>query len=513
MASLDLLVTTSALVAGSASRLAKIRALADCLVSIPESEIETAVHYLSGSLPQGRIGIGHRTLHAVADERPAVVSTLAISAVDATVQAVGASAGPGSSARRTELLAALFGAATAREQDFLLRLFAGELRQGALDGVMTDAIAAAAKLPVALIRRAVMYGPELGHLAGVALTAGAAGLQQFQLRVLHPVVPMLAQTAQDPSAVLRILAGPVQFDWKMDGGRIQVHKQGAQVRIYTRALNEIGAAIPEVVAAVRALPATDLILDGEALVHAADGRPQPFQVTMRRFGRSLNVQALLEKLPMRAYYFDCLLLDGEVLTEQPLSERMAALARAVPASERMPQLVTTQEAQATAFYEAALAAGHEGVMAKSLASTYEAGNRGAQWFKIKRSHTLDLVILAAEWGNGRREGLLSNLHLGAIDTDTGEYVMLGKTFKGLTDAMLAWQTRELLAREIHRDRTTVYVRPELVVEIAFSDLQTSTRYAGGLALRLARVRRFRIDKRADEADTMQVVRRIQAGHG
>ncbi|MEO6187045.1 MAG: ATP-dependent DNA ligase [Steroidobacteraceae bacterium] len=513
MASLELLATTSALVAGSASRLAKIRALAQCLASIPQGEVETAVHYLSGSLPQGRIGIGHRTLHAVADEKPAAVPTLGIGSVDAAIQAVSASAGAGSTARRAELLAALFSAATAPEQDFLLRLLAGELRQGALDGVMTEAIAAAAKLPPALIRRALMYGPELGRLAAVALTAGAAGLQQFQLQVFHPVVPMLAQTAQDTAEALRTLAGPVQFDWKMDGGRIQVHKQGTEVRIYTRALNEIGAAIPEVLAAVRELPAATLILDGEALAYASDGRPHPFQITMRRFGRSLNVQAMLEKLPMRAYFFDCLLLDGEVLTERPLSERMAALARAVPDSQRMPQLVTADEAQATAFYEAALAAGHEGVMAKSLASTYEAGNRGAQWFKIKRSHTLDLVILAAEWGNGRREGLLSNLHLGALDTATGEYVMLGKTFKGLTDAMLAWQTRELLAREIRRDSLTVYVRTELVVEIAFSDLQTSTRYAGGIALRLARVKRFRIDKRADEADTMEAIRRIQAGQG
>jgi DNA ligase-1 len=285
------------------------------------------------------------------------------------------------------------------------------------------------------------------------------------------------------------------------------------VRIYTRALNEVGAAIPEIVAAVQTLPAHELVLDGEALSFTAAGRPHPFQVTMRRFGRRQDVDALLRQLPMRAYFFDCLLLDGAVLAELPMQERIDALDRAVPAEWCIPRLRDADESAAMGFYEAALAAGHEGMMAKSLASAYEAGNRGSNWLKIKRAHTLDLVVLAAEWGNGRRTGWLSNLHLGAQDVATGEWVMLGKTFKGLTDAMLEWQTRELLARETSRDAMTVYVRPELVVEVAFSDLQASSRYPGGLALRLARVKRHREDKTAAEADTMESVRRIHAAQG
>jgi DNA ligase 1 len=295
----------------------------------------------------------------------------------------------------------------------------------------------------------------------------------------------------------------------MDGARIQVHKQGGDVRIYTRGLNDVSAAVPEIVDAVRGFAAQALVLDGEAIALDATGRPHPFQVTMRRFGRKLDVGRLRTELPISAFFFDCLRLEERSIADRPTRERVEALSRAVPASVLMPRRVTSSEAEAAAFYDAAIAAGHEGLMAKSLDAPYEAGNRGASWLKIKRAHTLDLVVLAAEWGHGRRTGKLSNLHLGALDAATGEYVMLGKTFKGLTDAMLEWQTRELLARETGRDAWTVYVRPELVVEIAFSDLQSSPRYPGGLALRLARVKRYRNDKPAQEADTMESVRRIQ----
>ena len=512
MASLNSLVTTSKSIAGTPSRLSKIRLLSGFLATLPVGEIGIAVRYLSGTLPQGRIGISHHMLHAAAAHEPAVAAGLAISDVDLAMQALAGTTGAGSAARRSAALAELFRAATSEEQDFLRRLLAGDLRQGALEGVMLDAIAAAAKLPATSVRRAAMYGPDLGRLAEVAFTDGDAGLQRFTLQLFQPVVPMLAQTAPDVAEALHELQAPVQFEWKIDGARIQVHKRGDEVQIYTRALNEIGAAIPEIIAAIRLFPADELVLDGEALAYAAD-RPHSFQVTMRRFGRRQDVQSLLDELPMHAFFFDCLLLEGEVLADRPMSDRLAALDRAVPARSRMPRLQTADENQAAAFYTAALAAGHEGVMAKSLSSVYEAGNRGANWLKIKRSHTLDLVVLAAEWGNGRREGWLSNLHLGALDPGTGEFVMLGKTFKGLTDAMLEWQTRELLAREIRRDNMTVYVRPELVVEIAFSDLQASPRYPGGLALRLARVKRYRDDKSADQADTMEAVRRVNAAQG
>jgi DNA ligase-1 len=321
---------------------------------------------------------------------------------------------------------------------------------------------------------------------------------------------MLAQTAADVADALEQLSGEVAFEWKMDGARVQVHKSGDQVRIYTRTLKEVTDAVPEIVEAVRALPAREIILDGEAIAFTAGGRPQPFQVTMRRFGRKLDVEKLRSTLPMHAFFFDCLHFEGESLTGRPARERFAALERAVPAALIIPRLITSSADAAQEFYEAALAAGHEGLMAKSLDAPYEAGNRGASWLKIKRVHTLDLVVLAAEWGHGRRTGKLSNLHLGALDPATGEYVMLGKTFKGLTDALLEWQTKELQAREIRNDGFTVYVRPEMVVEIAFSDLQASPRYPGGLALRLARVKRYRSDKRVDEADTMETVRKIFA---
>jgi DNA ligase-1 len=296
----------------------------------------------------------------------------------------------------------------------------------------------------------------------------------------------------------------------MDGARIQVHKAADKIRVYTRGLNEVTDAVPEIVEIARCLAARELVLDGEAIAFDASERPHPFQVTMRRFGRKLNVAKLLGELPIRAFFFDCLHFEGQSIADCPTRERIQALAEAVPAALQIPRIVTGSEPEARSFYEAAIAAGHEGLMAKSLDAPYEAGNRGASWLKLKRAHTLDLVVLAAEWGHGRRTGKLSNLHLGAIEPATGEYVMLGKTFKGLTDAMLDWQTKQFLARETHRDHWTVYIRPELVVEVAFSDLQSSARYAGGLALRLARVKRYRDDKRAEDADTMESVRRIYA---
>jgi DNA ligase-1 len=329
---------------------------------------------------------------------------------------------------------------------------------------------------------------------------------------------MLAQTAADVAEALAELPGqaagvPVEFEWKMDGARIQAHKLGDEVRLYTRNLNEVTAAIPEIVAMVRGFSPHTLVLDGEAIAFDANGRPHPFQITMRRFGRKLNVEALRGELPIQAFFFDCLRLDEQSLADHPARERLHALTQAVPPELLVPRLVTASEPEARQFYDAALAAGHEGVMAKSLDAPYEAGSRGASWLKIKRAHTLDLVVLAAEWGHGRRTGKLSNLHLGALDTTTDEYVMLGKTFKGLTDTLLEWQTREFLAREVRRDQWTVYVRPELVVEIAFSDLQASTRYPGGLALRLARVKRYREDKTAAQADNMDTVRRLYAAQG
>jgi DNA ligase-1 len=497
-------------VGATSSRLGKVRELASFLRAIPADEIEAAVLYLSGEIPQGRIGIGYAMLQAAAAQSAADSATLSIAEVDRRLTNIAALRGGGSAAHRTAALADLFLRATLAEQQFLLRLLAGEIRQGALAGVMVDAIAAAAHLPVSTVRRAAMYAKNLGAIGRAALLDGAQALDGFRLELFSPVSPMLAQTAADVGDALKILDGDVAFEWKMDGARIQVHKVADEVRIYTRNLHEVTDAVPEIADLVRGLAERTLVLDGEAIAFDATGRPHPFQTTMRRFGRKLNVAALRDKLPMRAFFFDCLRVGERTIVDTPATERFRCLEQAVPESLRIPRLVTSSAPAAGVFYDAAIAAGHEGLMAKSLGAAYEAGSRGAGWLKIKRAHTLDLVVLAAEWGHGRRIGKLSNLHLGALEPASLEYVMLGKTFKGLTDAMLEWQTREFLAREIRRDRAAVYLRPELVVEVAFSDLQASVRYPGGLALRLARVKRYRNDKNAEDADTMDAVRNIYA---
>ncbi|HYL18400.1 MAG TPA: ATP-dependent DNA ligase, partial [Burkholderiales bacterium] len=384
-------------------------------------------------------------------------------------------------------------------------------RQGALEGVMAEGIAQAAKVPVREVRRASMLAGGLASVARVALTEGSPGLQRFALNVFHPVLPMLAQPAQDVEDALQQL-GTAALEWKIDGARIQLHKSGDEVRVYSRGLNDVTAAVPEIVERARALPVATLILDGEAIALQSNGRPQPFQVTMRRFGRRLNVDRMRQELPLSAFFFDCLRREERDLIDRPGAERFSILSAACPPELVIPRLVTADVLSAQAFLDEALARGHEGIMAKSLDASYEAGGRGSSWLKVKQAHTLDLVILAAEWGNGRRRGWLSNLHLGARDANGG-FVMLGKTFKGLTDEMLAWQTKALLALEAKRDDYTVYVRPELVVEIAVNEIQQSPQYPGGLALRFARVKRYRTDKRPEDADTIETVRKLFAEHG
>jgi DNA ligase 1 len=512
MTLLATIVATSAQIAQTSARSVKTRLLAECLRALDLAELEIAVLYLAGVIRQGRIGIGPSFLRACA-QTSSQAPSLDLIEVDRLFDELAGISGSGSGAQRATTLRTLFARATQQEQEFLMRLLAGDLRQGALTGVMIDAIAKATEVPVAEVRRAAMYESNLGAIARAALEAGSPGLQRFQLKVMAPVDPMLAQTAKDVDEALETLSGDVAFEWKMDGARIQVHKQGDLVRIFTRGLNEVTAAIPEIAEQAQTFAADELVLDGEAIAFTADGRPQPFQTTMRRFGRKLEVTRLQQELPIRAFYFDCLWCDKASLVEQPTRKRFEVLSHALPAALLIPRLVTRSRDDAVAFQTEALAQGHEGLMAKSLDAPYEAGNRGASWLKIKRAHTLDLVVLAAEWGHGRRHGKLSNLHLGAFDAAKQQFVMLGKTFKGLTDATLEWQTREFLARETHRDDYTVYVRPELVVEIAFSDLQRSPRYPGGVALRLARVKRYRLDKRVEEADTMESVRKLFAAQG
>ena len=497
------LVAAADRVGATSGRLEKFAILGELLGRLSADEVPVAVGFLTGAARQGRIGIGPALLSAVRPE-PAAAPTLQLLDVDAALTALAAVSGSGSGAARAAGLGALLAAATAPEQDFLRRLLFGELRQGALEGVMAEAVARATGLPAATIRRAAMLSGDLGTVAIAALTGGAEALAAFDVQLFRPLQPMLAQTAADVGEALGRL-GEASLEAKLDGARVQVHRRGDEVRVFSRRLNEVTPAVPEVVEATLALPARELILDGEVIALRADGTPHPFQVTMRRFGRRLDVAGLRGELPLTPFFFDCLWRDGRELLTAPLAERVAALLEVVPAAWRVERLVTADPGLGDDFLRRTLAAGHEGVMAKALGAPYEAGSRGQSWLKVKQAKTLDLVVLAAEWGSGRRRGWLSNLHLGARDP-AGGFVMLGKTFKGLTDEMLAWQTERLLELATSREGHVVWVRPELVVEIAYNDLQESPHYPAGLALRFARVKGYRHDRTAADADTIGTVR-------
>jgi DNA ligase-1 len=503
-------VETSRRVAETSRRLEKVDLLASLLRALDPEEVEIVVAFLSGYVRQGRIGVGWATIRAAAAP-PAESAAVELHEVDRMLAALATVAGRGSEQRRSELLQTLFARATGAEQSFLTSLLIGEIRQGALEGVMLEALAKASSIAVERVRRAVMMAGDIAKVARSALESGEAGLGQYDVQLFRPVQPMLAQTAEDVEAALEDL-GEAALEFKFDGQRVQVHSSGGDVRIFSRSLNDLTAAVPEIVETVRALPAHDLILDGEVLSITADGRPQPFQVTARRFGRKLDLVRMREELPLSPFWFDLLFLDGQSLMDEPQSRRFSALAGLAPAGALVPRLVTGNSEEGEEFLRTAIEQGHEGIMAKAGNAPYAAGARGQSWLKIKKAHTLDLAILAAEWGHGRRHGLLSNLHLGARDVEKGGFAMLGKTFKGLTDEMLAWQTEQLLKLEVSRDSWTVYVEPKLVAEIAFSDIQVSRRYPSGLALRFARVKRYRPDKSAGEADTIETVRNLADGN-
>ncbi|MCO1577040.1 ATP-dependent DNA ligase [Crossiella sp. SN42] len=493
------LVHTSATVAGTRARKAKIETLAALLRGATDvRDVRLATAYLIGVPPQGRTGVGWRSLTAL-DTAPATEPGLTLHAVDDTLSALATTAGSGSAQRRKDLLTALFSQATKPEQDFMIRLLTGELRQGALDGVMADAVAAAFEVPAAAVRRAHMLSGELSAVAESARAGGEAALAEFRLEVGRPIRPMLASPAESLDSALAEL-GEVSVEYKLDGARIQVHRDGEAVRVFTRTLREITASVPELIEVVLGLPCTSVVLDGETLALTDDGRPRPFQETMSRFGATSARELLLHP-----YFFDLLHLDGVDYLDAPLRDRLSTLDTLV-GDRRIPS--TMDPSAAATLLDNALAAGHEGVMVKSLDSPYAAGRRGKSWQKVKPVHTLDLVVLAAEWGHGRRTGSLSNLHLGARDPDGGPPVMVGKTFKGLTDELLAWQTAELRKLATSTDDYTVYVRPELVVEIELDGVQVSPRYPGGVALRFARVLRYRPDKEAADADTIDAVRAL-----
>ncbi|HKA59294.1 MAG TPA: ATP-dependent DNA ligase [Gemmatimonadales bacterium] len=484
---LSALVQTSTQVAATSGRLAKIKLLANLLTQASPDEVEIVIAYLSGRIRQPKVGVGWATLQE-AKGHAAKESTIEIREVDATLESIGKQTGKGSAGAKTKLLGDLFSLATPEEQGFLVRLMTGELRQGALEGIMVEALAKARDLPANDVRRAMMLAGNLGAVA-------KGDLSSFRVELFRPVKPMLSKTATDVAEALAEL-GPASFEYKLDGIRIQVHKEAGEVRIYSRTLNDITAELPSVIDISKIVEMSEVILDGEAIVLGAENRPVRFQETMKGLGGGIP------------FFFDILYLNGTSLLDQPYSTRAKILAEHVPESQRPPRLVTADAKQAQDFFDAAIAAGHEGLMAKGLESKYEAGRRGGAWFKIKRANTLDLVVLGAEWGHGRRRGKLSNLHLGARDPANGGFVMLGKTFKGMTDELLEWQTKKLQELRIRESGITVFVKPELVVEIAFNGLQDSPHYPGGLALRFARVIRYRDDKRPEDADTIETVRKL-----
>jgi DNA ligase 1 len=501
------LVETSRRLTETSGRRAKIALLAELLRALPPGELEIAVAYLSGAVRQAKLGIGWATIQAALPESAADEPSVSLAELDAGLGRIAAAAGPGSAGERQRLLRELLLRLTGPEQRFLGALLVGELRQGALEGLALEAVAQAAGVPARDVRRAAMMAGDLPAVAHAVLTRGSGALGGFAVRLFQPVQPMLAGTAESEAQALTEL-GEAGLEYKLDGARVQIHKQGDDVRIYSRRLNEVTPAVPELVEMARALPARELILEGEAIALRPGGTPHPFQTTMRRFGRRLEVERVREALPLTLMLFDILYLDGVNLIDHPYRERIALLGQAVPPALLVPRLVTGSPDAGAAFLREALDRGHEGIMVKALDAPYEAGQRGRRWLKVKPVRTLDLVVLAAEWGHGRRKGWLSNLHLGARDEATGGFVMLGKTFKGMTDEMLAWQTTRLQELETSREGHVVWVRPELVVEVAFNDLQESPQYPGGLALRFARIKGYRPDKSPADADTMDSLREI-----
>ncbi|GGJ77989.1 putative DNA ligase [Streptomyces camponoticapitis] len=499
-------------VAATSARSRKIALLAELFRAAGPADVPVVIPWLAGRLPQGRIGVGW---HSLKDPVPAAdEATLTIHEADEAVTALAAVAGPGSQAERRRLVQALLGAATGEEQRFLIALLSGEVRQGALDAVAGEALAQATEAPPAAVRRAVMLAGSLQSVAERLLADGPGALEEFRLTVGRPVLPMLARTAAGVAEAVERL-GPCAVEEKLDGIRVQVHREGDAVRVYTRTLDDITDRLPEVTAAALALDGDRFILDGEVIALDADGRPRPFQEVAGRVGSRTDVRAAAVALPLSPVFFDVLAADGEELLDLSYAERRTTLDRLVPAPMRVRRVVVPgrddagedsapDTAEAVEFLRVTLERGHEGVVIKALDTPYSAGRRGAGWVKVKPVHTLDLVVLAAEWGHGRRTGRLSNLHLGARRPD-GSFVMLGKTFKGLTDAMLEWQTARLRELAVDDDGFTVRVRPELVVEIAYDGLQRSSRYPAGVTLRFARVLRHREDKPASEADTLETV--------
>jgi DNA ligase-1 len=500
------LIDISSRVSSTQSRKEKVDLMARLLGKCRGRDIELSSLYLSGHLGDLTLGVGWHMWQEASSNLTTKGEPPTLEDVDRYLREIANLKGPGARESKTRVLRGLLQRANTAERTFLQGLLLGELRQGALEGLVLEAISEASGIPLDSLRRALMFAPHIGEVARAALEGGTAALDRFGPQLFRPVSPMLASGVRDESeAIDRLKEAALEF--KIDGARIQLHKHGDEIRIFSRHLRDVTSSLPEVVEMAKRLDFSTAILDGEVI--AMEGhRPLPFQVTMRRFGRVQDVEKLARETPLSSFFFDLLYLEGEALMERPYEERVNLLSKGVPRQFLIPRTTARDPESLRAFLSKSLEAGHEGVMAKGIHSPYIAGSRGFLWLKIKPAQTLDLVVLAAEWGHGRRKGLLSNIHLGALDPSSGRYIMLGKTFKGLTDEMLHWLTRRLLSLQVKRDEFTVYVRPELVVEVAFSDIQESPRYEGGLALRFARVRRFRPDKSPLQADTFPRVKAL-----
>ncbi|MFF1273436.1 ATP-dependent DNA ligase [Streptomyces marokkonensis] len=499
---LSRLARVSQEVAATSARSRKIALLAGLFREAEADDVPIVIPYLAGRLPQGRIGVGWKVLSRPV--APAAEASLTVRQVDALLTTLGKVSGPGSQAERARLVGELLGASTEDEQRFLFGLLTGEVRQGALDAVAVEGLAEATGAPSADVRRAVMLAGSLQSVAGALLSDGPGALERFRLTVGRPVLPMLAHSASSVAEAVEKL-GACAVEEKLDGIRVQVHRDGDTVRVHTRTLDDITGRLPEVTSAARELPGERFILDGEVISFDDDGRPRSFQETAGRVGSRVDVAAAAREVPVSPVFFDVLSVGGRDLLDLPFSGRHAELARLVPEPMRVRRAVVSGPGDlgaAEEFLAETLKRGHEGVVVKGLDAPYSAGRRGASWLKVKPVHTLDLVVLAAEWGHGRRTGKLSNLHLGARTADGG-FAMLGKTFKGMTDTMLAWQTERLRELAVEESGYVVTVRPELVVEIAYDGLQRSTRYPAGVTLRFARVIRYREDKRPEEADSVE----------
>lgn len=501
------IVTVSKRVSETKRKKEKIFLISNFLKNCRGEEISIASSYLSGEISARSLGIGWAILERVI--RNSILNPRPINLIelDRFFNEISNLSGKGSLEKKIKLLQILFSSINDEERRFLIGLITGELRQGVLEGIVLEAIADASNIPLQLIRQAFMFSSDIGEVARVALEEGIQGLSRFKPRLFHPIAPMLANTAEKEEDPL-IRWGKVACEFKIDGARIQIHKEREDVRVFTRNLKEVTESIPEIIELARGLPLNQAIFEGEIFAIKPDGRPMPFQITMRRFGRIQDVENLKKEIPLSSYFFDLLYIDGESLLNEPYQKRFQILSKYIPKKYVIPRIIATEKNDILEFIKKSLTEGNEGIMAKSIDSPYVAGHRGYYWLKIKPAKTLDLVVLGAEWGHGRRKGYLSNLHLGARDPESGKFIMLGKTFKGITDQMLKWQTEKLLSIEIDRDERTVYVEPKLVVEIAFDSLQKSPRYPGGLALRFARVKNYREDKSPHDADTIQKVREI-----